>query len=67
MKAPKIVDFSKCQECVNFLKNESEEPCFSCLSEPTRIDSTTPVYFKKDKNKLKEEQKNARKRKKSKK
>lgn len=57
----KIVDFSKCQECVNFLKSEGEEPCFACLSEPERLNSTTPLYFKKDKERLKKEKKNGRK------
>lgn len=44
----KIVDFSKCLDCIHFELDESESPCDECLNEPVNTYSTTPVHFKKD-------------------
>lgn len=45
--------FNHCKKCVHKSKDESEEPCATCLSTPERINSRKPIQF--------EEQKEAKK------
>lgn len=46
----KIVDFEKyCKTCEHRDLNESEDPCFDCLDEPTNLNSHKPVYYKEKK------------------
>lgn len=50
----KIVDYEKyCKDCLYFTKEDFEEPCHECLSEPVNADSHKPTKFrpaKKEKN-----------------
>ena len=42
----KEVYFSEyCKKCKGEKKEEYEEPCHSCLNEPTNVYSHKPVYF----------------------
>lgn len=48
----KEVDFeSYCNECIHKPLDESESPCYWCISEPIREWSKIPKYFKKDEKK----------------
>ncbi len=35
-----------CKKCKYFNKNDDEEPCCDCLSDPARVDSHKPIRFK---------------------
>ncbi len=42
-----FVEFDKfCKDCKYYDKNETEEPCNECLTNPTNINSVKPVMFK---------------------
>ena len=42
----KIVNFSAyCVDCKHIHKDETEEPCDSCLSEPVNQNTHTPVKY----------------------
>lgn len=46
-----IVEYEKwCNTCKFRNKNEDEEPCDMCLSEPVKEDGKRPVYYVEDKN-----------------
>ena len=43
----KEVQFDKyCKKCKHKIKNENEEPCDECLSEPTNLYSEKPIKYK---------------------
>ena len=44
----KIVDFTKCKECVRYNDPESSEKCNDCLTECAREYTNTPLYFEID-------------------
>lgn len=45
----KEVRFDKwCQTCTHFQKTESEDPCWDCLTQGWRIDSTRPINWEGD-------------------
>jgi hypothetical protein len=46
----KIVDFSKCKECIHYDDSEDSDPCDDCFNNPTQPYSHTPVHFEKDEN-----------------
>ena len=46
----KIVDFSKCEECVHYSESEDSDKCSECLENPSRDYSRTPLYFEKNEN-----------------
>lgn len=39
-----------CKTCKNFKKDENQEPCDECLSEPTNLHSHKPVKWEKNVN-----------------
>lgn len=42
----KFVDFHKyCPKCVNYEKDDGDDPCNSCMMEPVNLGSTEPVLF----------------------
>ena len=42
----KIVKFDWwCIRCKHFEKDESEDPCYDCLADPTNFESTKPIKF----------------------
>lgn len=41
----KEVYFTKCKDCKYEKRLESEEPCWTCLNEPKREHSHTPIKF----------------------
>lgn len=44
----RIIDFHEwCSQCTNKDCLENEEPCYSCLNEPARLETSTPVNFEK--------------------
>lgn len=46
----KLVDFDKyCKTCIHIMKDESQEPCNSCLEEPVNLNSHKPVSYKENK------------------
>jgi hypothetical protein len=43
----KFVDFNRyCKICEHYKKNESEDPCWDCLSNPINTNSHKPVNYK---------------------
>ena len=42
----KFVDFTYCYNCMFEKKEESEMPCFECLTVPAREESEIPICFK---------------------
>jgi hypothetical protein len=47
----KIVDFGKyCKECKHWELPESEEPCESCLTEPTNVNTHRSIMFERKDN-----------------
>lgn len=42
----KIVDFSKCNDCLYLGLAEYESPCFECLNAVAREDSHMPINYK---------------------
>lgn len=50
MNQLKEVYFDKyCPKCKHKDTSEQEEPCFTCLAEPAKIDSHRPEKFEEDK------------------
>lgn len=44
--AEKLVEFEKyCKDCKHLEKEENEEPCWECLTNPVNEDSHKPLYF----------------------
>ena len=42
----KIVEYDEyCHTCKNFLKEENEEPCWTCLDNPVNEDSHKPTEY----------------------
>jgi len=45
----KEVDYNLyCACCVNYSKDEGDDPCNACLTESTNEDSHKPIYFRQD-------------------
>jgi len=52
----KFVEFEKfCKDCKYYNKDESEEPCYECLTNPVNEGSIKPVRYKEDTSKNKGE------------
>lgn len=42
----KEVRFDKwCPSCIHYKKDESEDPCWDCLTQDWKIDSTKPIMW----------------------
>lgn len=44
----KEVDFTCCLSCLHWTKDEAEEPCCECLSNPVNAYSHKPVRYEKN-------------------